>query len=68
MNRKDKCALVNRPFSNWTSHSSLRYHHNCLEKADALESSVDNLASRVDDGTIQSRLFAKLLCEQYFFS
>ena len=57
---------MNRPFSNWVtisnmlaSHSSLHYHRHCLEMADALKSSVDNPATRVDvmfGGTIQKQI------------
>ena len=83
MSREDKGLLVNRPFSNWikvsnalAKHSSLHYHQDCLAMADALKSSVDKPATRIDvmfsdaikkTFTRMSRYFGRL-CKQYSFS
>ena len=53
--RKDKGALVNRPFANWVklsdvlkTHSNHLYHRNALHSAEVLKSTVENPASRLD--------------------
>ena len=53
--RRDKCLLVNRPYSNWvkisnalSSHSLLHYHRECLQDADILKATIDNPTSRID--------------------
>ncbi len=60
--RKDKGQFVNKPFSNWIKissalldHSKLKYHHDCLQLAEALRGSILNPASR-DDVMINNAL------------
>ena len=64
--RKDKGALVNRPFANWVklsdvlkTHSNHLYHRNALQSAEVLKSTVENPASRLDvmvSSALQSRI------------
>ena len=64
--RRDKGLLVNRSYSNWAkisnalvSHSSLRYHRDCLQEADILKGTIENPASRLDvmvDNSLQARM------------
>ena len=64
--RRDKCLLVNRPYSNWvkisnalSNHSLLRYHQECLQDADILKATIDNPTSRIDimtDNSLQARM------------
>ena len=53
--RKDKGALVNKPFSNWVklsdvlkTHSKHLYHRDALQSAEVLKSTIENPASRLD--------------------
>ena len=53
--RQDKGVLVNRPFSQWvklsetlSKHAKLAYHHEALQAADILKSSIGNPNSRID--------------------
>ena len=47
--------FVNRPFSNWakisnslSNHSQLQYHHESLQDADILKSTIENPESRIE--------------------
>ena len=59
--RKDKGVLVNKPFSKWVKmsetlgkHAKHGYHHDCLQAADILKSSIENPGSRIDVITSQA--------------
>ena len=46
---------MNKPYSNWiklsevlSNHSKLTYHRQCLQAADTLKCSIENLESRID--------------------
>lgn len=64
--RADKSSLVNKPFSNWAKlsftlnkHSSLAYHRDCMVKADALKSTVQNPGSSINvmiNSSLQKRM------------
>uniref|UniRef100_A0A1X7UA98 TTF-type domain-containing protein n=2 Tax=Amphimedon queenslandica TaxID=400682 RepID=A0A1X7UA98_AMPQE len=64
--RKDKCLLVNRPYSNWVKisnilkkHNSLSYHSACVQSADTLRATVVNPISRIDvinNSTLQKQI------------
>ena len=64
--RKAKGLLVNKPFSNWVKlssalndHSKLKYHRDCLQLADTIQSSIENPVSGVDimtDSTLQVKI------------
>lgn len=53
--RRDKGLFVNKPFSNWvkisgslSSHSRLQYHRDCLQLADALNTTTENPEARIN--------------------
>ena len=64
--RRDKALLVNKPFSNWVklsdalnTHSKHSYHHDALQSADVLKTTIENPSSRIDvivSNTLQSRI------------
>ena len=73
--RKDKGVLVNKSFSKWvklsetlSNHAKLAYHHDCLQAADILKTSIEKPASRIDVMTnqaLQSRMAEnkQILCQ-----
>ena len=59
---KDNGALVNKPFANWVklsdvlkTHIKHLYHHDALQSAEVLKSTIENQASRLDVANGQQR-------------
>ena len=53
--RRDKGILVNKAFNNWSklsttllTHSTLKYHHRCMQDAEILKSTIETPQSRID--------------------